>query len=550
VHPVAVALIVIGVTVAITYYAFSQRLPISHPFHAYALMSDSVNVRGGDPVRIGGVNVGAVSSVTPQGSDTRIELNLDPAAQPVHRDASIRIRDRLFLEGSYYLELDPGSAAAPLLGNGAEIPPSQTAGPVQFFQVLSLLNAQARDDLAQTVETLDQGLGAPAGGGPADSGAAGLKQAATEFPPLLKDTSLISRGLRGTAPGDVHTLLAAGAGVTGTLAAGWTQLADLVQGLNQTSSALAASDGALARTVSGLDQTLIAAPPALTAIDSSLGPTTTLAQALDPALQQAPPILDRLIPTLRQLAAVLAPGRRGPLLAAVAATFRDLPSVLRQLAAAFPIGKQISDCLRTHVSPIMSSEVPDGSLSTGYSVLEDFMHSLPGIAGASGSFDANGPFTRFLVGAGTNTLSGSVGGQSLVATAPPGGQALQGARPQWVGDLTASDFRPDVPCSADQLPSLASPTAAPDFVPGGRGSVPAPLTRWPSGLTRTSGSAGSAGPGGSRAAPRPSPKPRRPAPRRPASPAASAPTATTTQPAPLQQAAGLIQQLVKGLGLP
>jgi len=90
---------------------------------------------------------------------------------------------------------------------------------------------------------------------------------------------------------------------------------------------------------------------------------------------------------------------------------------------------------------------------------------------ASGSFDANGPYTRFLAGAGADTLSGTFGGQQLVGTAPPGGTELQGARPQWVGELTPSAFRPDVPCTSQKLPSLASPTARPDLVPAG-GAAP------------------------------------------------------------------------------
>lgn len=481
-HPVAVALIVIGVTAAVTYYAFNKTLPFGNPFHAYALVTNSLNVRGGDPVRIGGVNVGQVSSVVPQGADTRIEFTLDSSALPVHKDATIRIRDRLFLEGSYYLQLDPGTPNAPVLRSGDEIPPSQTSGPVQFFQVLSLLDAQTRNNLAQLVESLDQGFGAAAGQPLASSGAGGLKQAAPQFAPLLKDTALITRGLRGTAQGDVHTFLSASAGVVRTLAENSAQLTDLVRGLDETSTALASSDGALGQTISGLDQTLIVAPPALTALDSSIGPLTTLARALDPTLLAAPPILDQLVPTVRQLAAVLAPGSRGPLLAALTATFQDLPSVLTQLADAFPIGKEISDCLRTHVVPIISEEVPDGSLSTGESVLEDFMHFLPAVAGASGAFDANGPYTRLLVGAGPNTLSFNFAGQQLVGTAPPGGGSLQGARPQWLGQLTPSDFHPEVPCTTQKVPSLASPTAAPDFVPSGTASAPAPLAKLPKGL--------------------------------------------------------------------
>ena len=68
----------------------------------------------------------------------------------------------------------------------------------------------------------------------------------------------------------------------------------------------------------------------------------------------------------------------------------------------------------------------------------------------------------------TNTRSGTFGGQQLVSTAPPGATALQGARPQWVGDLTPADFRPDVPCTTQKVPSLASQTAPPDLVPAGK----------------------------------------------------------------------------------
>jgi virulence factor Mce-like protein len=554
VHPIVVALLVIAATAAVTYYAFNKSVPFRHPFNAYAVVSNSVNLRGGDPVRIGGVDMGQVSTVVPDGPNTRIGFTLQASALPVHKDATIRIRDRLFLEGSYYVQLDPGTPNAPVLGSGAVIPPPQTSSPVQFFQVLSLFNAEARQGLTTAIENLNQGFGAAPGQPIQTGGAAGLRQAAPQLGPLLKDTALISQGFQGTTPGDVHTFLSSFAGVTRTLADSSAQLTDLVHGLNLTSSALAASDGALAQTVSGLDQTLIAAPPALSAIDSSLGPVTNLARALDPSLQAAPPILDQLIPTVRQLAAVLAPGSRGPLLAAISATFRDLPSVLTQLASAFPIGKPLSDCLRTHVVPVANSQVPDGSLSTGRSVLLDFMHFLPGVAGASGSFDANGAYTRFLVGGGTNTLSLNFAGQPLVATAPPGGGALQGSRPQWFGDLTASDFHPEVPCATQKVPSLASPTAAPDFVPAGGGGLRAPVNLakvaallW----GRTPQAAGgvinlgrsatptSSGPTASSAQPAPA-----------AQPGQSSQPAGSTQPAAPTPPAGPVQKLLQGLGIP
>jgi hypothetical protein len=263
-------------------------------------------------------------------------------------------------------------------------------------------------------------------------------------------------------------LLRSTAAVSGTLAQSSTQLADLVSGLNATASALASSDGALAQSVSGLDQTLHALPPTLTALDRSLPPLQTLARALEPSLLRSPPVLTALTATVGQLASVLAPAQRGPLIASIKATFEQLPAILTQLAGSFPIGRQVTDCLQSHVLPILEQTVPDGSLSTGQSVLQDFLHFLPGVGGASGSFDGNGPYTRFVVGGGSNTLSGTLGGQQVVATGVPGGGSLQGSRPQWVGDLVPSDYRPDVPCASQKVPSLASATGPVDLHPAGK----------------------------------------------------------------------------------
>lgn len=456
-------------TAALTYYAFNRGLPFGSNFTAYAVVSNSVNVRPGDPVRLDGIDVGQVSGVSRRGDAARIAFTLGPQAFPVHRDATIRIRDRLFLEGSYYLELDPGTPNAPALRDGATIPLARTTSPVQLYQVLSVFDSATRTSLAQTVQVLGQGLGSATGRRTA-SGAAGLRTAAPHLAPLLSDTATIARSVRGTVPGDLSRLLSSGASVTQTLADSSKQLAGLIDGLYRTSSALASADGKLGQTMSGLDSTLRALPPALTAIDRSLPSVNRLAGTLTPSLSASPPLLDRLTPIVQRLATVLAPGSRGPLLTALTATFQEFPSILTQLARAFPVGKQITDCLRTHVLGVLTRSVPDGALSTGRPVLQDFLHFLPNLAGASGSFDGDGPYTRFLAGAGPNSLSGSSGGQNLFSTAPPGAKSLQGARPQWVGDLTPADFRPDVPCTSQPVPSLAAPTGPPDFTssPSGR----------------------------------------------------------------------------------
>lgn len=460
-----VAAVVILATVLVTAYAFHKTPSFSHPFTVSAIVSNSVNVRGGDPVRIAGIDVGQVDGVSPDGSDSRIRFSLDPSALPVHRDATIRIRDRLFLEGSYYLDLDPGTPAAPRLRSGATIPLSQTSSPVQFYQVLSTFTQPVRSSLVGLVEALDQGFGPPSGRGRRTSGAAAFKAAAVQLEPLFSNTSLVEQALQGTTTGDVDRLLGSTAAVSSTLAQNSVQLASLVQGLAQTAGALTASDGALAQSVAGLDQTVRAAPAALSATDRALPAVMGLARALTPSLRVAPPIVDRLTATAAQLAAVLEPTQRSALVRSLRATFEELPAILTQLSRAFPIGKQITDCLQTHVLPILNATVPDGSLSTGQPVWKEFVHFLPSVAGATGSFDANGHYTRVLIGAGSNSLSGTFAGQQLVSTPPPGGSSLQGARPQWVGDLTSNDFHPEAPCASQPVPSLSSGTGAPDLGP-------------------------------------------------------------------------------------
>jgi ABC-type transporter Mla subunit MlaD len=469
-HPLAIAAIVIFLVVFVTYYAFNQGLPFVNRFTLHALVNNSVNVRSGSPVRIAGIDVGSVSGVSADGRLSRITFTLNGDAPAIRRDATVRVRPRLFLEGGYYLDLDPGSPSAPKAHDGFTIPPAQTSTPVQFYKVLSIFNSTTRSDLANILNTLNQGFSPAPGQPPSEGGAGALKPWVPQFAPLEKDVAWVSRALRGTRPGDVERLLSSASNVSTTLAANSAALADLVTGLNTTSSALAATDGALAQTVSGVDQTLAVAPTALTAIDRALPPLVNLAHALDPSLKAAPPVLDRLNRAVGQLGVIVSPAARNRLLATLDTAFVQLPTTLTQLASAFPVAKPVTDCLQTHVIPILTREVPDGSLSTGRPVWQDFAHFLPNVGGASGAFDVNGPYTRVLNAGGPSVQSGGALGSNpalngtIVGTLPPGGTSLLGARPAWVGTLTSNDFRPDVRCATQPVPSLASRTVAAEVV--------------------------------------------------------------------------------------
>jgi virulence factor Mce-like protein len=478
-----IAAIAILATLFVTYYAFAQQVPfISNPFTLHALVNNSVAVRADSPVRIAGIDVGKVETVTPAGRASQVNFTMEDNGLPVHSDATIRIRDRLFLEGGYYLELDPGSPSAPLLKDGATIPESQTATPVQFYKVLSTFDAAARASLENLLNTLNDSLSAvDSQGRPiAQPGAVGLRKTIPQLTPTLKDVALVSRALRGTRPGDVETLLSSAANVTTTLQHSSPQLADLVTSLNAASGALAAADGSLAQSISGLEQTLQVSPAALSAIDASLPPVNNLAIALDPSLKLAPPLLDGLTQAVTELGAIVSPAQRGKLLTSLRATFQQFPTLLTQLGSVFPITKTVTDCLTTHVTPVLNSVINDGALSTGRPVWQDFVHFVVGLAGSAQNFDANGHWGRFLVGVGTNSLS-SLGTLPLVGqllgSAPAGSSSLGGSRPVWVGDLGPSAYQPGASCASQPVPNLASAGAAPDLRPTGTTAAPKATTR-------------------------------------------------------------------------
>ncbi len=473
-NTLVVAVVTILLAVAVSYYAFSgKQVPFVHHFTMYALVKNSVDIIPDSPVRIAGIDVGSVTGTSGDGDMTKVAFTMQPSGLPIHTDATVTIRDRLFLEGGYYLQLDPGSPSAPIATDGFTVPPSNTAYPVQFYQVLSTFDAATRQSLAQALTSLNEGLSPPAGQQPTteNSGAGGLKAAIPQMEPTLKDIAWVTQALHGTQPGDVERLLSSASDVTTTLQGSDPQLAGLVTNLYRASSALAATDGSLGQTIAGLDQTLRVAPPALSAIDRALPPVANLAVALRPSLKTAPPLVDAVTKAVVQLTAVVAPAERGNLLQALKSTFQDFPTTLNQLGAVFPITKGVSDCLRTHVTPVLNDVVPDGSLSTGRPVWQDFVHLLVGLTSADQNFDGNGYWIRLIDATGNNELSlGSATGLGQILGVGSG--TVDGARPQWVGDLTPADFRPDVACTSQPVPSLAATTAPTDFTSAGAATAP------------------------------------------------------------------------------
>ena len=128
----AVAIVFILIFTIGPYLAFTKHVPFtSHGYEVKATFSNSANIATNSPVRIAGVDVGKVISTSRDGDNTTVTFTVDGSGQPIRDDAFAAIRPRIFLEGNFFLELDPGSPSAPEMDSGGTIPVSRTSGQVE-----------------------------------------------------------------------------------------------------------------------------------------------------------------------------------------------------------------------------------------------------------------------------------------------------------------------------------------------------------------------------------------------------------------------------------
>ena len=79
-------------------------------------------------------------------------MSIEDEGLPLHEGATAKIRPRIFLEGNFFVDLKPGAPGTEELDDGATIPVTQTATPVQLDQVLTALQADTREDLRDVLE--------------------------------------------------------------------------------------------------------------------------------------------------------------------------------------------------------------------------------------------------------------------------------------------------------------------------------------------------------------------------------------------------------------
>ncbi len=448
-YVVATAMLV-GLAV-VSWFAFQPGLPFSSPYRLDAVFSSSNGLRAGSPVRVAGVDVGKVAKIRKgPGATTIVTLEIGDRGRPVHADAVARIRPRVFLEGGFRVELAPGTPDAPELVAGGVIPLTQTTVPVQMHQALTMFDAPARESLRRTLDTLAYGFD---GGG-----AEGLRDVAPELAPVLRDTAIVARAAQGTERHDLSRLVKATATVAAALDQGDGRVGDLVDNLAVVAGAVDSRSAQLAATVESLEETLHEAPGPVRALEAALPALERAAGHLEPAFAIAPAALRDASAALADMGRLVAPGRRSRTLSALGTAFRDLPATVRRLAQVLPASKPLTDCLSSHIVPLLSATVPADDNGQPQPVWQEFAHLLVGLAGASQNFDGNGHNLRYQVAVGPGTLSKAAvpGLGTLLATAP----STLRSQPLPPADRRLPPLVADQPCSAQPQPQLGTPSGS------------------------------------------------------------------------------------------
>ena len=461
----AAGIIGIVVVAAACYLIFGGALPFSgSPFVLKAVSTSETQLHIPSPVRIAGVDVGEVVSVTHiQGSSAGlITMDINKNGLPIHANATAAIRSRIFLEGNFYVDLAPGTPNAPVLSSGSTLPAANTSGPVQLDRVLAALTLDARTNL----QTLLQGIGASLNttGTPAENatqdvitrnltGGQALNKSLDYSTGAFRGSAIVNEGLLGTQPHDLSKAVEGNSEVFRGFANSGQQLASFVHTFNATMATLASRQQELSQTIGLLPPLLRQTESADAALDASFGPTQQFAREFLPGVKQLGPTITVALPWIAQATALVSPSELGGLLKYLTPAVQNTSSTIGATKSLLTGSNELAKCFTHNLIPTGNEYVQDPPVTTGLQLYQELFQSAVGIAGASGNFDGNGRYVR----------SGAGGGENLVATpsipnnGPFFGNAVLpvlGTRPAFTG--SPPPLRRTTACYRNPAPNLNS----------------------------------------------------------------------------------------------
>jgi ABC-type transporter Mla subunit MlaD len=467
--PVRFAIVMLVIVAIAVYFGFTKHIPFKHGYRLNAQFATAVNIHAKSPVRIAGVDVGKVTKIKREGSTGLVSMEIEPRGLPLHADATVKIRPRIFLEGNWFVELQPGSPSTKTLSSGATLPLTQTSNPVQLDQVLDALNTDTRANLQDFLIGFGNGYTRkPTAADNAEqdpdvyglNAAQALNKATRRGPAALRGGAVLNQAITGTEPHDLSKLVRSIGKVTGALNVHEQQLGELIGNFNSFFHSFAAQSSSLRATVALLPSALRNIDRGLAALNAAFPPTRVFATDILPGVKNTPATVKAALPWIQQVEASLAPSELGGVAKGlVAAT----PQFAQLTAEQIPFYKQteaFNKCLTKVFYPAGNTKLQDGTSTTGVEDYKEFWYSMTGLAGIGQSFDGNGTMTHFLLGSGGPTIRSQptgIQGSNLKGLRLLAHASLQpqGTRPAF--PATEPPYKPLVPCYTQAVPDFNGP---------------------------------------------------------------------------------------------
>ena len=447
------ALVLLGV---LSYFGFTKANPFANPYEFEAVFRTANNLQPNSPVRIAGLDIGKVTSVEAVDDATggaRVTMEVEDKGLPIHEDAQLKIRPRIFLEGNFFVDLRPGSPSAPELEDGGTIPMQQTAAPVQLGDLLNALQRDTREDLKTFLEEYG-------GKGLANGGAAGFRESIRYWEDAYRNSALANDATLGQDPSrDLQRMQKGQAKTFAALVEDERALKDLITNFNVTAGAFAREDVALEASIPELRDTLRTARPALGSLNASLPSVRAFARDALPGVRSSDETLAASLPFMTQARRLMSPAELRGLAAELR---RRIPAFVRLNRRTIPVlrqSRQLSACTNDVLVPFVQSKYPNvqgPDAENGNSeqqVRHQLQRGLVGLSGESRLSDGNNQWFH-------------------TSIAPPA-QNVQPAPPTVVDQPPPR--RPDVPCETQELPNLAAPSAPVTAFGGPSRALPLPL---------------------------------------------------------------------------
>jgi len=446
------------------YLAFTKHVPFTgFGYQVKATFANAANIAVNSPVRIAGVDVGKVIESRNDGDTATVTFTVEEKGRPIHADAYAQIRPRIFLEGNFFIDLDPGSPSAPEMDSGGTIPVTRTSISVQLDEVLTALQAPVRADLGRLLETYGEALTRePSAAEDAtqlpeargETGAEGLNGALLYGGPAGRYSAQVTNAFLGTEPGDLSRFVAGASRTFAAFARNEADLQGLIVNFDVFTGALAAQAANLSTTFQRFAPALRTARTSLVSLNRTLPPLRAYAIELRPAVAELPSMIAAARPWLRQARPLLS-GRE---LGGVAKLLREATPGLAGAAQAgkantIPQINRISLCATQVLVPTNEQTIED-RFSTGGPSYREFLYGLANLSGWGQNFDGNGYYARVQPGGGDQLvqLENELGNLTTdkvdwanTIEAPHGVQPQLGGRPP---------KKPDVRCHTNPVPDL------------------------------------------------------------------------------------------------